>query len=100
MHLTIPTFSTRLYFDRSDFADAIRYVERCLQLNPASAELTALLADCYLKQGHVKSAVMGYQRALSIDPEFSPASEMLKIIEESEEQEQAAKQKEEETAKS
>ncbi len=76
--------TARLYFDRGDFADAIRYVERCLQLNPSSAELTALLADCYLKLGHVKSAQMGYQKALAIDPEFSPAAEMLKLIENSE----------------
>ncbi len=70
----------RLCFDSSNYSDALRYVERCLQTHPRSPELTGFLADCYLKLGHVESAKLGYERALQIDPNFAPAQQMLEEI--------------------
>lgn len=70
----------RLFFDSSNYGDALRYVEKCLLVHPRSPELIGFLADCYLKLGHLDSAKLGYERALTINPDFAPAQHMLDEI--------------------
>jgi Flp pilus assembly protein TadD len=72
---------SRLYFDLAQYADALRYVERCVMLQPQSAELLVLLADCYLKLGHIESARLGYTQALAIDPANDKVKAQLRQIE-------------------
>jgi tetratricopeptide (TPR) repeat protein len=72
---------SRLYFDLTQYSDALRYVEKCVMLQPQSAELLAFLADCYLKLGHVESARLGYTQALAIDPTNDKARAQLQQIE-------------------
>lgn len=71
----------RLWFDLSNYSDALRYVEKCLLVHPRSPELIGFLADCYLKLGHIDSAKLGYERALAMNPDFAPAQQMLDEIE-------------------
>ncbi|MBK7090981.1 MAG: tetratricopeptide repeat protein [bacterium] len=71
----------RLWFDLSNYSDALRYVEKCLLVHPRSPELVGFLADCYLKLGHIDSAKVGYERALMMNPDFAPAQHMLDEIE-------------------
>jgi cytochrome c-type biogenesis protein CcmH/NrfG len=40
-----------------------------------------LLADCYLKLGHIESARLGYTQALAIDPANDRAMVQLRQIE-------------------
>jgi tetratricopeptide (TPR) repeat protein len=67
---------SRLHFDQAEFGEAITYLERTIQLHPDLPELISMLADCYLKLGHLQSARLGYRKALQIDPSFQPAQQM------------------------
>ncbi|MCK4858469.1 MAG: tetratricopeptide repeat protein, partial [candidate division Zixibacteria bacterium] len=71
----------RIYLDQSKYTEAIRYLERCVTLDPHSAELICRLADCYLKLGHIESARMGYLQAAKLDPGYEPAQIMLGEVE-------------------
>jgi Tfp pilus assembly protein PilF len=66
-----------LHFDQSEYVEAITYLERALGIRPDLPELVSMLADCYLKLGHLQSALLGYRKALQIDPSFQPAQLML-----------------------
>lgn len=65
-----------------DYITTLSFYER--QLSRFPNDLTALLrlSDCYLHMGHSDSAVIGYRRVLSIDPENRSARQRLASLSE------------------
>jgi tetratricopeptide (TPR) repeat protein len=56
---------------------ALNYLEKYLKLRPNDPSAMFQLAECYLLLGHKDSAILGYRRALLLNPEFEPAANRL-----------------------
>jgi tetratricopeptide (TPR) repeat protein len=57
--------------------EAIQHYEDYLNLNPADYHSLVKLGDCYLLMGARDAAKIGYQAALRIQPDYSPAKERI-----------------------
>jgi len=57
--------------------EAITHYESYLNLNPADYHSLVKLGDCYLLLGAREAAKIGYQAALRIQPNYSPAMERI-----------------------
>jgi len=56
---------------------AIEFYERYLKIQPADFIVLSNLASCYAQLGHYESAEIGYQAALSLNPEYDMAKRNL-----------------------
>jgi Flp pilus assembly protein TadD len=53
--------------------EAVAQLRRCTRLNPYNARAHKLLGDALAATGHLKDAVLAYQRALAIEPAYPGA---------------------------
>jgi Tfp pilus assembly protein PilF len=67
---------------RDDWAGAKRYFQIALMFDPKSIEAMNNLGMWYARFGKEKVAMFWFERAITLNPEFSPAWENLKKIEE------------------
>ncbi len=61
----------------AQFEQALPFYEASLRSNPHDVQTLFSLSECYLHMGHTDSALMGYRRAVQIDPDFEPANRRL-----------------------
>lgn len=71
-----------LYCQLDDMQAAITCYESVVAAGPVEAEVWTRLADCYHNQGSLDAALMGYQKALEINPEHQPTLDRLREIRE------------------
>jgi tetratricopeptide (TPR) repeat protein len=69
-----------LKLQTGDYAGALASFEQVMQSNPMDVLALFKLAECYRLMGHGDSAVLGYQRVLQLEPEFTPAREKLEQV--------------------
>lgn len=62
---------------RGNLEEAITHYENYLNLNPGDYHSLVKLGDCYLLLGAREAAKVGYQAALRIQPNYSPAMERI-----------------------
>ncbi len=67
--------------DLGRYDQAIELFGKYLQGHPEDARVLTNIATCYAKQGNTVSAQIGYQAALQINPNYSPAVRNLQILE-------------------
>lgn len=60
-------------FNKGDMDEFIRNMEEVARLEPDSADVYYLIGDAYRSVGKGREAVVAYNEALKIDPEFGPA---------------------------
>ncbi len=65
----------------SQYETALNYFEKYLRQVPSNHLAFFNLGECYLNMGHRDSAIMGYQQALKIKPEFLPAKDRITQLE-------------------
>ncbi len=83
-----PTFvMAEVYKDAGDicvklerYEKAIDLYEGCIRRDPTDKVTLSNMASCYAKLGHLESAKMAYQTALSIDPNYTEAARNLRVI--------------------
>ncbi len=64
-----------------DYSSAISHYERYLAKAVATPIILHRISDCYLYMGHRDAAILGFQRALALDPGFEPSLERLRQLE-------------------
>jgi tetratricopeptide (TPR) repeat protein len=65
--------------EEGDFAEAMRYYEKALEIDPHFAPALYNMGNALASQGEFRRAADAYQRALASDPEFLMAYENLGI---------------------
>ena len=70
-----------LSYHTRHYSEAINYYEQYLSKAAATPLLMHRISDCYLLMGHKDAAILGFQRALQLDPNFKPSLERLKQLE-------------------
>jgi len=80
--LAVKGFLGDLYCRLDNLQAAIGCYESVVAGGPVRPEVWVRLADCYHSQGFIDAALMGYQKALEIDPEHQPTLERLRGIRE------------------
>jgi tetratricopeptide (TPR) repeat protein len=80
--VAVKGFLGDLYCRLDDLQAAITCYESVVAAGPVRADVWTRLADCYHSQGCLDAALMGYQKALKIDPEHQPTLERLREIRE------------------
>ena len=80
--------SAQIYRDAGDicvklerYEKAIDLYVECIRRDATDKVTISNMASCYAKLGHLESAQIAYQTALSIDPNYSEAARNLKVIE-------------------
>jgi tetratricopeptide (TPR) repeat protein len=66
-----------LWLSAENYPQALSNYECYLQKYPSDVIALFRLSDCYLHLGHKDSAILGYRRALQLDPGFAPAQRRL-----------------------
>lgn len=66
-----------LFVKQGDHQAALSHYEKYLHQRPSDPGAIFRLSECYLKLGHRDSAVLGYRRAIQLDPLCRPAQERL-----------------------
>ncbi|MDH3892635.1 MAG: tetratricopeptide repeat protein [candidate division Zixibacteria bacterium] len=66
-----------IYFELGRHQMALERYEKFLTACPHDVLGVYKLSECYRVMGHGDSAVLGFRRALELDPEFTPAREKL-----------------------
>ena len=62
----------RVYYAKQQYAEAKRYTERALELEPNFPEAHVSMAEIQLKQSHPQEAEMSLRRAVELDPYSAP----------------------------
>jgi tetratricopeptide (TPR) repeat protein len=57
-----------LYFDSSDFKNAIRAYQRSLELNPKNADVWTDMGVMYRRDGQPTEAIKAFDKAIEINP--------------------------------
>ena len=68
-------------FQLKDYSSAISHYERYLAKAVATPIILHRISDCYLYMGHKDAAILGFQRAVALDPGFEPSLERLRQLE-------------------
>ncbi len=63
-----------------NFTMAIEILERYLKIFPNDAKVIANIATCYARLGKLESAILGFQTALTLDPNCSIALKNLSVL--------------------
>lgn len=62
-----------LYMDAGQFADAVPWLEKAVELGPRDVHVRNHLALSYLNQGNMDGAVGSFEQTLAIDPNHPPS---------------------------
>ena len=62
------------------YAKAMDYFRRALEIQPNHAAALNNLGSCYLEQGQIEEAVACYKKVLSIQPDFAEATTRLAYL--------------------
>ena len=71
-----PKLSARVgefYMDAGQFADAVPWLEKAVELGPRDVHVRNHLALSYLNQGNMDGAVGSFEQTLAIDPNHPPS---------------------------
>lgn len=68
------------YLKVDDPTTALAYYEQYLRTNTRDVGALLKLSDCYQRLGHQRSAVLGYERVLAIDPDHPAARRRLQDL--------------------
>jgi Tfp pilus assembly protein PilF len=68
------------YFNSNNLDEAVKYLNRCLSLDPRYYQAYNALGLVFSMKGNLPEAVKYYQRSLEISPEFSEAHNNLGIV--------------------
>lgn len=63
-----------------DYVGAIGYYEKYLSRVAATAGILHRISECYLAMGHRDAAILGFGRAVALEPGFKPSMERLKQL--------------------
>lgn len=61
----------KVHFARHDYARAIRFLEKALQIDPTCYECLVVMADVFLTQGNMEEAYAWYRKATELHPQRS-----------------------------
>lgn len=70
-------------YSKQLFDSALSSYRQAAKEEPVSSELLYKLGNTYYRLGQTGDAVLSFEKALRIQPDFSPASENLRIIQDS-----------------
>ncbi len=62
-----------LYMDAGQFAEAVPWLEKAVELGPRDVHVRNHLALSYLNQGNMEGAVGSFEQTLAIDPNHPPS---------------------------
>ncbi len=62
-----------VYMDAGQFADAVPWLEKAVELGPRDVHVRNHLALSYLNQGNMDGAVGSFEQTLAIDPNHPPS---------------------------
>ena len=62
---------------RKDLSESITYLQKALKADDSFIEAWLLMGDACVESGQIDAAIEAYRKALSIDPEFFPRSNMF-----------------------
>jgi tetratricopeptide (TPR) repeat protein len=72
------------YVQMNDLLDAVKWLQRCTQMEPSNSECWYYLGRAYFTDGRFREAKPAFQQALALSPRDSKAEDYLGLILESE----------------
>lgn len=66
-----------LSYQEADWARALEYVDRCLEIDPGHPGYHAIRADCLENSGRLSDAILAAEKSLELDPTRIPVREWL-----------------------
>jgi Flp pilus assembly protein TadD len=73
-----------LIFDKGDLSEAKEHFQKASNLNPKLAQPHNYLGKVFMREGNLTQAVLQFEEALRLHPDFPEAEENLRIAKQSE----------------